>query len=121
MHLFGSGDNALAMIVVAVAVALAGIPVGARAANVDADAAIALAKANGCFKCHSIEKTKTGPSYKEVAAKYKGKPDGEEKLIKHFTTGPKVKLKDGTEVDHMIIGTKDPKVLRNLANWILSR
>lgn len=94
---------------------------GPAFAEIDADAASALAKKNGCFKCHAIDKTKKGPSYKKVAAKYKGKPDGEEKLIKNFTTGPKVKLEDGTEEEHKIIDTKDPKELKNLAQWILSQ
>ena len=91
------------------------------AADIDADAAQALAKKNDCFKCHAIDKTKKGPSYKKVAAKYKGKADGEEKVILNFTTGPKVKLEDGTEEEHKIIDTKDPKALKNLAQWILSQ
>ena len=93
----------------------------AVAAGVDADAANALAKSNGCFKCHALDKTKKGPSYKKIAAKYKGKAEGEEKLIKNFTTGPKVKLEDGTEEEHKVIDTKDMKELKNLANWILSQ
>ena len=93
---------------------------GLATADVDVDAAKALAKSNDCFKCHAIDKTKKGPSYKKIAAKYKGKPEGEAKLIKNFTTGPKVKLEDGTEEDHKIIDTKDPKELKNLAQWILS-
>src|SRR3989304_6528835 len=97
------------------------IPSPAVAAGVDAEAAKALAKRNDCFKCHAIDKTKKGPSYKKIAAKYKGKADGEEKLIKNFTTGPKVKLEDGTEEEHKIIDTKDMKELKNLANWILSQ
>ena len=92
----------------------------AAVAAVDADAAKSLAKRNDCFKCHAIDKTKKGPSYKKIAAKYKGKADGEEKLIKNFTTGPKVKLEDGTEEEHKIIDTKDMKEMKNLANWILS-
>jgi len=90
-------------------------------AQVDEAAANALAKKNDCFKCHAIDKTKKGPSYQKVAAKYKGKPDGVEKVIKNFTTGPKVKLEDGTEEDHKILDTKDPKEQKNLALWILSR
>jgi cytochrome c len=93
----------------------------AVAAGVDAAAANALAKSNGCFKCHAIDKTKKGPSYKKIAAKYKGKADGEEKLIKNFTTSPKVKLEDGTEEEHKAIDTKDMKELKNLAQWILSQ
>ncbi len=92
-----------------------------QAADINVDAAMALAKKNDCFKCHAIDKTKKGPSYKKIAAKYKGKPDGEEKAIKNFTTGPKVKLEDGTEEEHKIIDTKDAKELKNLAQWILSQ
>ena len=92
----------------------------AVAAGVDADAAKALAKRNDCFKCHALDKTKKGPSYKKIAEKYKGKAEGEEKLIKNFTTSPKVKLEDGTEEEHKAIDTKDMKEMKNLAQWILS-
>lgn len=88
----------------------------------DADAAKALAKENDCFKCHAIDKTKKGPSYKKVAAKYKGKEaEGFEKMKKNITTGPKVKLEDGTEEDHKIINTKDEAQIKNLMEWILAQ
>ena len=103
------------------AVALLGFSASVMAADVDADAAQALAKKNDCFKCHAIDKTKKGPSYKKVAAKYTGKADAEDKLLKQITTGPKVKLEDGTEEDHKIIDSKDPKALKNLIDWILSQ
>lgn len=90
-------------------------------AAVDADAAQALFKKNDCTKCHSVDKTKKGPSLKKIAAKYKDKPDGQEKAIKNFTTGPKVKLDDGSEEEHKIIDTKDPAAQKNLADWILSQ
>ncbi|MGE5471541.1 MAG: c-type cytochrome [Bacteroidota bacterium] len=87
----------------------------------DEDAAKALAKKNDCFKCHAIDKTKKGPAYKKIASKYKGKEaEGEQKIMKNITTGPKVKLEDGTEEDHKIIDTKDPAELKNLIQWILS-
>lgn len=90
-------------------------------AAVDADAAQKLAKKNDCFKCHAVDKSKKGPSLKKIAAKYKGKTDGQDKVIKNITTGAKVKLDDGTEEDHKIIDTKDPAALKNLADWILSQ
>lgn len=34
-----------------------------------------LAKAKNCLACHAVDKKVVGPSYKEVAAKYKGKSD----------------------------------------------
>ena len=90
-------------------------------AAVDAAAAQALAKKNDCFKCHAIDKTKKGPSYKKIAAKYKEKKLDEKEAIKQMTEGKKVKLEDGTEEDHKIIDTKDPKALSNLAQWILEQ
>lgn len=93
----------------------------ATAQAVDADAAKALIKENECSKCHALDKEKKGPSYKKIAAKYKGKPDGEEKTIKNMTTGPKVKLDDGTEEEHKVIDTKDQTAIKNVARWILSQ
>jgi cytochrome c len=84
----------------------------AGAWGVDAEAAKALARQNGCFKCHSADKEKQGPSFKATAAKYKGKADAEQSIINQITTGPK---------DHMIIKTKDPAELKNLAEWILAQ
>ena len=89
-------------------------------AQVDAEAAQELARRNECFKCHAIDKKKKGPAYTRVAAKLKTKPDGAETVIEHITTGPLVQMEDGTHENHRIIDTKDPKELRNLAEWILS-
>ncbi|MBI4995712.1 MAG: c-type cytochrome [Rhodocyclales bacterium] len=89
-------------------------------AEVDADAAKLLFKQNDCTKCHAPEKNKKGPSLKKTAKEYKGKPDAVKKIIEHMTAGKKVKLEDGTEEDHKIIDTKDPQVLQNMAEWILS-
>ena len=51
----------------AIVVALALVPVGASAAPVDD----AMNKA-GCMACHTKDKKLVGPSFKEIAAKYKG-------------------------------------------------
>jgi cytochrome c len=90
-------------------------------AAVDADAAQTLFKKNDCTKCHAVDKSKKGPSLQKIAAKYKGKADGEEKVIKNMTTSPKVKLDDGTEEEHKAINTKDQAAIKNLAAWILSQ
>lgn len=93
---------------------------GTAAGAVDAAAAQALAKQSNCFKCHAIDKKKEAPSYKDVAAKWKGKPDAEAKLIKHVTTSPKVKFEDGHEEDHPVVKSKDNDAIKNLVDWILS-
>jgi cytochrome c len=91
---------------------------------VDADAALALARQNNCLKCHAIEKDKDGPSYKKVAAKYKGKANAETRLIEHITSGEKAKFPDGHEEEHKIVKTSPPKdmaQIKNLVEWILAQ
>lgn len=89
-------------------------------AEIDGDAAKKLARKNSCFKCHAVDKEKDGPSYQKVAEKYRGKTDGEAKLIEQITTGKKAKFPDGHEDEHRIIDTKDMEEIKNLVNWILS-
>jgi len=91
---------------------------------VDAEAAQALARQNNCLKCHSVDKEKDAPSFKKVAAKYKGKADAEQKLIDHITSGNKVKFADGHEEEHKVIKISPPKDMgqvKNLVQWILSQ
>ena len=92
---------------------------GSGQAADDADA-MKLLEDSKCLKCHSVDKKKDGPSYKETAAKYKGKPEAEAKLIKHVTVPSKVKI-DGEEEDHGAVKTRDEKRIKNLVQWILSR
>ncbi|MEJ5999458.1 c-type cytochrome [Paucibacter soli] len=87
---------------------------------VDADAAKALARQNNCLKCHGTEKAKDGPSFKETAAKYRGKPDAVDQLTKHLTTAQKAKFPDGHEEEHKVVKAKDAADVKNLAEWVLS-
>ena len=86
----------------------------------DKDAATDLAKKSGCTKCHDVEKKKDGPAYRDVAAKFRGTPDAEAKLIHHVTSGEKVKFPDGHQEEHKKIKTKDEAEIKNLLAWILS-
>jgi cytochrome c len=86
----------------------------------DDAAAEALARKSGCLKCHSVDKKKDGPSFKETAAKYKGKPDAEQKLVTHLTTNPKIKI-DGKEETHDSLKTKNDADVKNVVQWVLSR
>lgn len=85
---------------------------------VDAEAAQALAKKEGCMKCHAIDKEKEAKSFQEIAGKYKGKADANAKILEHLTTGPKVKMKDGSEEDHKTLKTKDKEAIDNLIAWL---
>ena len=88
-------------------------------AAVDAEAAQTLMKKSDCFKCHAIDKKKDGPPFKEVAKKYKGKADGQDKLVKHLTTKPMIEI-DGKKEEHKDIKSKDAGEISNAVQWILS-
>lgn len=92
----------------------------AHAQTVDVAAAEALAKKSGCMKCHSVSAKKDGPSFKETAAKYKGKADAQAALVKHLTTNPTIKI-DGKEEKHESPKTKSDAEIKNLVQYILSR
>lgn len=51
------------------------------------DDGAALAKKSGCLNCHSVDKKIVGPSYKEVAKKYKGNADAPAMLVKKVSDG----------------------------------
>jgi cytochrome c len=53
-------------------VALAGVLGGAVTANAQADKAKQLAQKYNCLACHAEDKKLVGPSYKDIAKKYKG-------------------------------------------------
>jgi cytochrome c len=97
-----------------------GLVLATDAAALDAAAAEALAKKSGCLKCHSVARKKDAPSYKEIAAKYKGKPDGAQTLYTHLTTNPKVKVDDKEEL-HDNLKTKNEAEIKNVVEWILTR
>ena len=91
------------------------------AAAPDADAAQALDKKSGCVKCHAVDKTEIASSFQKTAAKWKGKADAEAKLYDNVTKAPKVKFEDGTEEEHKVVESKDPKEIKNLVAWILAQ
>ena len=94
---------------VLVATAFSMLPFAAQAAD-DAKANATLKK-EGCLRCHSVSAQKDGPSYKSVAAKYKGKADAEATLTAHLTKSDK----------HATLKTKDAAETKNLIEFILSR
>lgn len=52
-----------------------------------AQASAELAKAKNCMGCHALDKKVLGPSFRDVAAKYKGQKDAEAKLVASITKG----------------------------------
>lgn len=78
----------------------------------------ALAKKYGCMACHQIDKKVVGPSYMDVAAKYKGQGDAVAKL------SAKVK-KGGSGVWGPIAMPPHPQVsdadMEKIIKWVLAR
>jgi cytochrome c len=116
---FTSSRHRRAVAPVAVAAALAGAS-AAPAWSVDAAAAEQLIKDNKCTKCHTVDRKKDGPAYRDVAAKFKTDADPQGKVIHHITAGDKVKFPDGHEEQHKKIKVPDDAALKNVAQWILS-
>lgn len=87
----------------------------------DQDEARMLARQNGCFKCHSVDKKKTGPAYQDVATKYRNDTQATAKLLHHLTAGVMVKFPDGSEEEHRVIKTGGAEAIENLIAWLLSQ
>ena len=66
-------------------------------------------KAKGCLTCHAVDQKKMGPSYKDVAAKYKADKGAEGKLV--------AKLKEGT--GHPKVAASDAE-LKAAVGYVLS-
>jgi cytochrome c len=93
------------------------LAVGALASN----AALAnadLAKAKNCLACHSVANKVVGPAFKDVAAKYAGQKDAEDKLVKKVMQGGSgvwgsVPMPANTQVNEA--------EARTLVKWVLSQ
>jgi len=84
----------------------------------DAAKAEASLKSGGCLKCHSVSADKDGPSYKSVAAKYKGKADAAA-TVEGELKGGMMKV-DGKDTKHAAFKGSDAD-LKNTVQYILSR
>ncbi len=86
---------------------------GSNAALANAD----LAKAKNCMACHAIANKVVGPAYKDVAAKYAGQKDAEDKLTQKV-------LKGGSGVWGAVPMPANTQVneaeARTLVKWVLS-
>ena len=76
-----------------------------------------LAKSKNCLACHSVANKVVGPAYKDVAAKYAGQKDAEEKLVKKVMKGGSgtwgsIPMPANTQVNEA--------EARTLVKWILS-
>ena len=77
----------------------------AGAAQAQAD----LADKAGCGKCHAVDTKKMGPSYKDIAKKFKGNASAEADLVKKLATGSGHPKATASEAD-----------LTAIVKWILA-
>ena len=73
---------------------IAAVGLGAAGA---AQASAELAQKSGCMNCHAVDTKKMGPSFKDIAKKYKGQASAEADLVTKLKTGkghPAVKTSD---------------------------
>jgi cytochrome c len=88
--------------------------VASQAASANAD----LAKAKNCMACHAVANKLVGPAYKDVAAKYTGQKDAEDKLVQKV-------MKGGSGTWGAIPMPANPQVseaeARTLVKWVLAQ
>ena len=98
--------------------------VGKPFTQINGEQAKALIAKNGCYRCHSLEKDKSGPSFQKIASFYRGKPGSKARLYEHFTSGENAKFIDDHLEPHLIVKTmpeNDQAQIENLVNWILAQ
>lgn len=91
--------------------------VAAVAVSAPALADEAMAKAKKCSSCHAMDKTKVGPSYKAIAAKYAGNKDAAAKLEGVVAKGGKGSFGDTPMPPSAGVSADEAK---QLVAWILS-
>jgi cytochrome c len=94
---------------------------GTTAAAVVSAPAVAspeLAKKHACFACHAVDKKLVGPSYKDVAAKYRGDKGAEGKLLDKVKKGSQGTWGQVPMPPNAAVPDGD---VRALVKWILSQ
>jgi cytochrome c len=80
-----------------------------------AHASVELATKSKCMACHDVEKKKMGPTFKDMAAKYKGDADAEAMLTEGILKGSKGKWGEIPMPAQKI----PPEDAEALSKWIL--
>ena len=97
------------------AAAAATLAAGAHAA--DAKAGEALAKASGCLACHTVDKKLVGPSYQQIAERYRKDKGAEASLIQKVKAGGKGVWGDIPMPPNAHVKDAD---IKTMVQWILA-
>ena len=76
-----------------------------------------LAQSSGCMTCHSVDKKVIGPSYKEVAAKYRNDKTAAAKLFQKVKAGGKGVWGETPMPPNAHVKDED---IKTIVQWILS-
>ena len=95
------------VILAAITIAVAALPAAANEA---------LAQKNACTACHAVDKKVVGPSYKEVAAKYKADKGAQAKLEDKVKKGGSGVWGQVPMPPNSAVADKD---IKTLVTWIL--
>ena len=90
----------------------------AASASLPAAANPELAKKHACFACHALDKKLVGPSYKDVAAKYRGDGGAEARLVEKVKKGSQGTWGQVPMPPNAAVPDAD---VRALVKWILSQ
>jgi cytochrome c551/c552 len=78
----------------------------------------ALAQKNGCLNCHKVDVKFVGPAYKDVAAKYRDKPDALDKVSHQITHGG---YGQWGQIPMPAFAAFTPAEVGALAHWVLEQ
>lgn len=97
---------------IALTIAFAGLTVA-----IPAQANEALAKKNACMACHAIDKKLVGPSFKDIAAKYRGDKNAEAMLADKVKKGGSGVWGQVPMPPNAAVAEAD---IKTLVKWVLS-
>ena len=87
-------------------------------ASVLAQDAAKLAQEKACLACHAVDKKVVGPSYKEIAAKYRTDKNAEANLIKKVRAGGSGVWGQVPMPPNTTVSDKEAQIL---VKWIMSQ
>ncbi|KVC98839.1 cytochrome C [Burkholderia ubonensis] len=86
-------------------------------AHADVGDGLKVARGNACMGCHAVDRKLVGPSFKDIAARYKGDPQAVAKLSKKVKEG-------GSGVWGAIPMPAHPRMsdadVRSVVEWVLA-
>ena len=97
--------------------AVLSINVATAAPKDEMAAMLELADQSRCLVCHDVDETIRGPAWRDVAKRYRGKPEVEDRLVQKVHDGGGGAWGNDTMSSNKRAGMEN---IRTLVHWILS-